>query len=114
MTALIRCHTVPHPQGHQPDTVRCGRLVAKTRSGAYYEMARRLRALGVRPDTVLQLYCTDGRPSIRMALGEACRVMVEDSDRGGVRRRKFRPHPRTKPPRDPGGNREDAPEGVAA
>ncbi len=55
-----------------------------------YALARRLEAMGY-GDCLLQAYTPTGTPSLRGKVSVMAGLMVEESDKGGLRLRKYKP-----------------------
>jgi hypothetical protein len=77
-----------------------GALVEVTnRRTPFYDLARALVEMGY-GDWHLQAYTPQGTPSLSGLVGKMAELMVEESDKGGLRLRKYRPFKLGRSPTD--------------
>jgi hypothetical protein len=70
-----------------------GEVVEVTnRRTPFYDLARVLADMGY-GDCRIQIYTPQGTPSLSGRIGKLAGLMVEESDKGGLRLRKYRPFP---------------------
>ena len=78
-----------------------GRIVVKASRQPFFDAARTLLRRGVAPDAViLARHRASPTTALHATVGEAARWAVEESDRGGLRRRRWKPLPTTLSCRD--------------
>ncbi len=70
----------------------CSELEAVNRRTPFYDLARALVEMGY-GDWHLQIYTPQGTPSLSGLVSKMAKLTVEESDKGGLRLRKYRPFP---------------------
>lgn len=88
-----------HPGRHE--ALCDGEVIVKSSRQPCYDGARALLARGVDPETFIQWHNEHGTPDMRGKVGELAKWTVEESDRDGLRRRRWRPNPRFLPGGEP-------------
>jgi hypothetical protein len=81
---------MPEKPGRYAAVLPDGRVLVQSRQ-PFYDGARKLLAEGVPPETVIEArHKGSSIVALRSTVGEAAKWSVEESDRGGIARRRYR------------------------